>query len=401
MVAVLVLQPEAFALADSTVLCWGRDWYGAVRAPAGLTGVSMVSAGGFHSAAIRGDGRFMCWGAGEPTDPSSYPHFGQSSPPLLSGSIIACGAAHTMALSNGAVVCWGDNSSGQCAVPPSVSNVGRIAAGGVHSVALRSCCGMAFAWGHNEYGQCDVPLYVAGATDVEAGYYHTVLRFADGRLKCFGAGQAGDEGFPHAGQSSVPIDLGPVSRASAGWHHTIAIRSDGSVRCWGSNSDGQCDVPADLGPVVQADGGAAHTVALLADGTVRAWGANGYGQASVPPAVGRALWVAAGWQHTVVAYDNCPALANPAQADCDGDGIGDACELADGAADANGNGIPDDCPCGSDLTGDGAVTGADLGALLLQWGPSAGSVPADLDEDGQVNGADLAMLLSAWGACAR
>jgi formylglycine-generating enzyme required for sulfatase activity len=44
--------------------------------------------------------------------------------------------------------------------------------------------------------------------------------------------------------------------------------------------------------------------------------------------------------------DNCPMLGNPSQADCDSDGVGDACAIADGAADADGNGIPDCCDSG-------------------------------------------------------
>jgi hypothetical protein len=42
--------------------------------------------------------------------------------------------------------------------------------------------------------------------------------------------------------------------------------------------------------------------------------------------------------------DNCPDHPNPDQADCDGDGAGDVCEIAEGTADdCNDNGIPDDC----------------------------------------------------------
>lgn len=51
--------------------------------------------------------------------------------------------------------------------------------------------------------------------------------------------------------------------------------------------------------------------------------------------------------------------------------------------------------CGTgDLNCDGTVNGADLGALLGQWG-GAGS--ADLNGDGIVNGADIGLLLGHWG----
>ena len=42
--------------------------------------------------------------------------------------------------------------------------------------------------------------------------------------------------------------------------------------------------------------------------------------------------------------DNCPDNANPSQRDCDGNGIGDVCEILEGTqTDANGNGLPDEC----------------------------------------------------------
>ncbi|MFO0875490.1 MAG: FG-GAP-like repeat-containing protein [Phycisphaerales bacterium] len=54
-------------------------------------------------------------------------------------------------------------------------------------------------------------------------------------------------------------------------------------------------------------------------------------------------------------------------------------------------------PCGADLSGDGLVDGADLGAMLAQWG---GAGTADLNGDGVVDGSDLGVLLAAWGGCA-
>ena len=52
--------------------------------------------------------------------------------------------------------------------------------------------------------------------------------------------------------------------------------------------------------------------------------------------------------------------------------------------------------CPADLNGDDVVDGADLGALLGQWG---GPGIADLNGDGVVDGADLGVLLGAWGGC--
>lgn len=52
-----------------------------------------------------------------------------------------------------------------------------------------------------------------------------------------------------------------------------------------------------------------------------------------------------------------------------------------------------------DLTGDGTVSGADLGMLLAAWGPCSdcSNCPADLTCSCEVDGADLGMLLAAWG----
>lgn len=55
-----------------------------------------------------------------------------------------------------------------------------------------------------------------------------------------------------------------------------------------------------------------------------------------------------------------------------------------------------DTSCPEDIDGDGQVNGADLGAVLGNWG---GSGSGDLSGDGTVNGEDLGMLLGAWGAC--
>lgn len=55
----------------------------------------------------------------------------------------------------------------------------------------------------------------------------------------------------------------------------------------------------------------------------------------------------------------------------------------------------DPCPAGnpSDLNGDGQVNGADMGAMLANFG---GSGEGDINDDGVVDGADLGLLFAAW-----
>jgi hypothetical protein len=87
--------------------------------------------------------------------------------------------------------------------------------------------------------------------------------------------------------------------------------------------------------------------------------------------------------------------------DCDGNGIPDECDIADGAADANGDGVPDCCEtnscnaCAADLTGDGTVNAADITELLYYWNQPEG----DITGDGTTDAQDIAALLYAWGAC--
>ena len=72
--------------------------------------------------------------------------------------------------------------------------------------------------------------------------------------------------------------------------------------------------------------------------------------------------------------------------------------------DNGGNVIASQCPawCAEDLDGNGIVDGADLAALLTDWGSTGGTficLPTDLNEDSVVGGEDLSLILARWGAC--
>ena len=55
----------------------------------------------------------------------------------------------------------------------------------------------------------------------------------------------------------------------------------------------------------------------------------------------------------------------------------------------------------ADFNCDGIIDGADLGVLLINWGPcpgtGAGSCQGDINNDGSVDGADMGVLLVHWG----
>jgi hypothetical protein len=116
-----------------------------------------------------------------------------------------------------------------------------IAAGGSHTLARRSD-GTVVAWGDNTSGQCNVPAAPPGLTyvEIDGGLAHSVARLSDGTARAWGDNAAGQCDVPAlpAGLSFVEVD--------AGRNHTVARRSDGSVVAWGDNGFGKCDVPAAL-----------------------------------------------------------------------------------------------------------------------------------------------------------
>jgi hypothetical protein len=262
-----------FALASSanaTIVAWGNNGGGETNVPAGLSGVTVISAGGVDSLALKSDGTVVAWGGN---------NFGESNVPAGLSDVIAIseGTYFSLALkSDGTVVGWGDDSDGATNLPTGLSDVTAIAAGGGYmpntgfALALKRD-GTVVAWGSDQYGESDVPT---GLSDVVAIAASTDGAFAlalknDGTVVAWGA-------------QNVPAGLSGVTAISAGGFHCLALKNDGTVVAWGGEQYGQSTVPAGLSGVTAISAGEDQSLALKNDGTVVAWGGNYDGQASVP-----------------------------------------------------------------------------------------------------------------------
>jgi len=82
---------------------------------------------------------------------------------------ISAGVFHSLALKDdGTVVGWGSNEHGQINVPGNLKDVIAIDAGVFHNLALKSD-GTVVAWGINDLGQCDVPEGLNRVIAIAAG----------------------------------------------------------------------------------------------------------------------------------------------------------------------------------------------------------------------------------------
>ncbi|HPS03314.1 MAG TPA: hypothetical protein PLA90_17380, partial [Candidatus Sumerlaeota bacterium] len=191
---------------------------------------------------------------------------------------IAAGGNHSLGLkSDGSVIGWGDNESGQCDVPSPNSDFVAIAAGYWHSLGLKSN-GSIVAWGSNENGNIhnilDVPLPNRDFVSIAAREFFSLGLKSDGSVVAWGDNEKG--------QCNVPAPNSGFIEIAAGYLHCLGLKSDGSIVAWGLNTSGQCNVPAPNAGFVAVAGGEDYSLGLKADGTIVAWGSNTYGQCNIP-----------------------------------------------------------------------------------------------------------------------
>ena len=295
----LAAPVAATSVPSGTVVAWGYDHYHVTEVPAGLTGVTAIATGTFHTLALRSNRTVVGWGVNDA---------GQRSIPAgLSGvTAIAAGRYHSLALkSDGTVVAWGDAGAPQSVVPAGLTGVTAIAAGGDHSLALKSD-GTVVAWGANYWGEINVPAGLMGVTAIAAGGGHSLALKSNGTVVAWG--------HDYYGAINVPAGLSGVVAIAAGYEHSLALKSDGTVVAWGNNDSGQTNVPAGLTGVTAIAAGGSDSLALKSDGAVVAWGYNVHGESTVPIGLSSVTAIAMGYTFSVALQSETLAVstANPA-----------------------------------------------------------------------------------------
>ena len=232
---------------------------------------------------------------------------------------IASGYDHACALrTDGVLLCWGDNGSGNVGVgmpsdnipdPTPVAFTGRPK--GVAVSAERPTCavsngGSVRCWGNNGHLVADpstptdpipeaVPIDVPFAAVQISVEHKTACAVSDaGDIACWGANMSGQLGSTGNGPVEPDFGLPPVDDVAVGNDHVCAL-AGGNVECWGDNGSGQLGagaspaqsdtpLPVDLpGAATQIVAGRQHTCALVGE-EVWCWGDNDTSETGLPNA---------------------------------------------------------------------------------------------------------------------
>ena len=322
-------------LTDSTVKCWGYNYFGQlgdgtttnssipVAVPA-LTGVATLTVGGNSSCAVLPGGAAKCWGRNKKGLFGNGTTTDSSSPVSLTGFgnvvVLSVGPDFSCALLvSGSVQCVGDRWGGKLgdgsfayrptpAVVPNISATQAVS-GNSHMCVLVAG-GTVKCWGYNVSGQLgdgsqsdrQLPVVVAGLTNVAAvsnGEHFSCAVITGGTVKCWGYNVYGQLGDGTDVNSAAPVSVANLTNVvsiSLGYTHACAIITGGTVKCWGFNGNGQLGdgttigegptgnnnkTPTEVTGLTGAQSlslGTLHSCAVITGGAVKCWGDNTLGE---------------------------------------------------------------------------------------------------------------------------
>jgi alpha-tubulin suppressor-like RCC1 family protein len=269
---------------SGSLVSWGSDGFGQVSNTPTTSDFIYVSAGNWHSVALRSDGSLVSWGR------NSYGSVIHT-PTTNDFTQVAAGYGHSVALkSDGSLASWGLGFNGQVSNTPTTNDFIQVAAGYYHSVALRSD-GSLVSWGYDGVGQVSNTPTTNDFIQVAGGYEHSVALRSDGSLVSWGSDSYG--------QVSNTPTTNDFIQVAAGRYHSVALRSDGSLVSWGDDSENQVSDTPTTNDFIQVAGGGDRSVALISDGSLVSWGRDYLGSVSNTPTTNDFTQVAAGGYHSV------------------------------------------------------------------------------------------------------
>ncbi len=227
---------------------------------AGLSDITAVSAGGWHTLALRKDGTVWAFGEndqgqlGMAADGAAHP-----APSPVAGlsdiMAIAAGQSWSMALkADGTVWTWGDNGvqqTGQPAGPDvttatmlsGLTDVTAVSADEVNGIALKSD-GTVWGWGDAFYTQIGTtggaPHAINGLTNVVSiamGQRHSAYLDRDGKVLTLGENGSGQLGSASPSSTSTPLEVSGVTAPRVAATSTAARRLV-DTRAGGTTVDG-------------------------------------------------------------------------------------------------------------------------------------------------------------------
>jgi alpha-tubulin suppressor-like RCC1 family protein len=256
--------------AQRKVWCWGINALvdtsgGTVTAPNPTQLPSdlewtQVSPGASHNCGVTLLEDAYCWGfneganAGQLGDGTATTRF---VPTAVAGgfkfSQVAAGANHTCGLSNGTVLCWGQNGSGQLGDGSVQARTSPTVVSGGHTfVSIGSGAGLScgltpppdgkvYCWGAIGGTSHVIPTTYTGVpalTSLSVGGNHACALTGDATAYCWGSNTHGQLGDSSQTNRSSPTKVAgglTFTQISSGFRHTCGITTTGAVACWGDN----------------------------------------------------------------------------------------------------------------------------------------------------------------------
>jgi alpha-tubulin suppressor-like RCC1 family protein len=194
-------------------------------------GIAAIASGSYFSCALTSKGAVWCWGLSGGGQLGAGPSLPNNNPvavlalsgkaPLTGVAAISAGYADACALTNGgALLCWGENQSGEI--------------------------------GNNTNFSSNIPVQVLDVTGKPAlggivamseGTDDTCALTSGGGVLCWGAPYNGDLGDGTGHQSEIPVQVSGLTSGvleiGSGYRHNCAVTGSGGVLCWGFNITGQ------------------------------------------------------------------------------------------------------------------------------------------------------------------